>query len=73
MMTKVQSLPDIRELKTQIIEEIVKNFGITKTAFFIREMMSQKGDYLEIKDSLFGEKTVADLYAEISEWKKGKE
>lgn len=73
MMINVQRLPDIRELKTEIIGEIVKNFGITKTAFFIREMMSQKADYLEIKDRLFGEKTAAELYIEISEWKKGKE
>jgi len=73
MMTKFQSLPDIRELKTEIIKEIINNFGITKTAFFIREMMSQKADYLEIKDKLFGEKTAVELYAEISEWKKDKQ
>ena len=29
-------------------------------------------DYLEIKDRLFGEKSAADIYAEMSEWKKGK-
>lgn len=73
MMTNIQSLPDIKELKTEIIEEIIKSFGITKAAFFIREMMAQKVDYLEIKDRLFGEKSVAELYTEISEWEKGKE
>lgn len=56
MTSNVQSLPDIRELKTEVIEEIVKNFGITKAAFFIRETMFQKTDYLEIKEKLFGEK-----------------
>lgn len=70
MITNVQSLPDIRALKTEIIEEVVKKFGITKAAFFIREMLFQKADYLEIKDSLFGEKTASELYAEICEWKK---
>lgn len=72
MTTNVQSLPDIRELKTEIIEDILKKFGITKTAFFIREMMSHKTDYLEIKDKLFGEKSAADIYAGMAEWKKGK-
>jgi len=73
MITKVQSLPDIKELKTEVIGEIVKSFGITKAAFFIREMMYQKVEYIEIKDRLFGEKTAAELYTEISEWKKSKE
>ncbi|MBU1290821.1 hypothetical protein KJ898_03340 [bacterium] len=72
MMTNVQSLPDIRELKTEVITEIIKDFGITKTAFFIREMMSHKTDYLEIKDRLFGEKSAAEIYAEISDWKKAR-
>ncbi len=72
MTTKIQELPDIKELKTEVIEEIVKSFGITKAAFFIREMMSQKTDYLKIKDELFGAKTAEELYTEISEWKKAK-
>jgi hypothetical protein len=50
----------------------VKSLGITKAAFFLRETMSQKTDYLEIKEKLFGEKTAAQLYSEISEWKKKK-
>lgn len=35
----------------------VKNLEITKAAFYLRESMSQKTDYLEMKDKLFGDKT----------------
>ena len=72
MKTKIQSLPDIRVLKSEVVEMIVKNFGITKAAFFFREILSQKIDYLKIKDKLFGEKTSAELYTKISEWKTTK-
>lgn len=72
MTSKIQSLPDIRVLKTEVLEMIVKSFGITKSAFFVREMVSQKTDYLEIKDKLFGNKTSKELYKEICEWKNKK-
>lgn len=71
MTIKIKELPDIRGLKTEVIELIVKNFGITKAAFFIRDMLSQKTDYLEIKERLFGGKTSVELYDDICKWKKG--
>jgi hypothetical protein len=43
----------------------MKSLGITKAAFFLRESMSQKADYLEIKEKLFGAKTAKELYSEI--------
>ncbi|MEK6681010.1 MAG: hypothetical protein AABY79_03500 [Nitrospirota bacterium] len=69
MTVKSESLPDIKILKSEAIDAIVKNLGITKAAFFIRETISQKTDYLEIKEKLFGKKTAAELYNEILEWK----
>lgn len=69
MTVRTESLPDIKILKSEAIEAIVKNLGITKAAFFIRETMSQKADYLEIKEKLFGKKTAAEIYNEIIEWK----
>jgi hypothetical protein len=72
MTVKAESLPDIKIIKGEVVETIVKSLGITKAAFFLRETMSQKTDYLEIKEKLFGEKTAAQLYSEISEWKKKK-
>lgn len=62
MGIKIKELPDIRELKAEVIEE--------KAAFFLRETMFQKTDYLKIKDSLFGEKNSTEIYSEICEWKK---
>jgi hypothetical protein len=56
----------------KVIDTIVKNLGITKAAFFIRENISQKTDYLEIKEKLFGSKTAAEVYNDISKWKMKK-
>ena len=72
MISNAESLPDIKILKSEVVDIIVRSLGITKAAFFFRETMSQKTDYLEIKERLFGEKTAAQLYGEISEWKKKK-
>ncbi len=70
---KIESLPDTKVLKNEAIEAIIKSLGITKAAFFIRENISQKTDYLEIKKKLFGKKTAAEFCKEISKWKmKGK-
>ncbi|MEK7333358.1 MAG: hypothetical protein AAB017_08275 [Nitrospirota bacterium] len=65
MTTKTSTLPDTKFIKSEVIDVIVKNLGITKTAFFLRETMSQKTDYLEIKKKLFGDKTAIELYKEI--------
>jgi len=72
MTVKIESLPDTKLLKSEVIEAIINNLGITKAAFFIREAISQKTDYLEIKKKLFGKKTAAELYGEISKWKAEK-
>lgn len=72
MTAKTESLPDIKILKSEAVDAIVKSLGITKAAFFFRETMSQKIDYLEIKERLFGGKSAAQLYSEISKWKKKK-
>ena len=72
MTVKSESLPDIKILKSEAIEAIVKSLGITKAAFFIRETISQKTDYLEIKEKLFCSKTAVELYNEIIEWKTKK-
>ncbi|MDP2752891.1 MAG: hypothetical protein Q8P40_00635 [Nitrospirota bacterium] len=58
---KTESLPNIKFLKGEVIEALIKSLGITKAAFFIRETMSQKTDYIEIKEKLFVSKTAAEL------------
>ena len=72
MTVRTESLPDMKVLKSEVVEAIIKSLGITKAAFFIRETISQKIDYLEIKEKLFGAKTAAEIYTEISELKTKK-
>ncbi|QII09596.1 hypothetical protein KsCSTR_02170 [Candidatus Kuenenia stuttgartiensis] len=72
MGTRMKSLPNVGSLKNEVVETIIKNLGMTKAAFFFREKLSQETDYLKIKDELFGDKTSAELYTEICEWKAEK-
>ena len=72
MTVRTESLPDMKALKSEVVEAIIKSLGITKAAFFIRETISQKIDYLEIKEKLFGTKKAADIYTEISDWRSKK-
>ena len=72
MTVRTESLPDMKVLKSEVVETIITSLGITKAAFFIRETISQKTDYLEIKEKLFGAKTAAEIYTGIVEWKAKK-
>ena len=47
MTVKIESLPDTKVLKSEVIEAIIKSLGITKAAFFIRENISQKQTILK--------------------------
>ena len=63
--TKTLMVPKGEEIRAEAIETIIERLGIAKAAFFIREIMSQKVDYLKIKDELFGKKTADEVYKEI--------
>ncbi len=62
------TIPQSCEIRAEAIQKLIESLGITKAAFFIRENLSQKEDYLMIKEELFGEKTAAEIFGEI---KKG--
>ena len=62
------TIPKSCEIRAEAIQMLIESLGITKAAFFIRENLSQKEDYLMIKEELFGEKTAAEIFVEI---KKG--
>jgi len=66
---KILSVPKSDEIRSEAIETIIERLGITKAAFFIRETMSQKMDYLKLKEQLFGRKTSSELYSEIKKLK----
>ena len=59
------TVPKSREISTEAIQILIGRLGITKAAFFIRENLSQKEDYLKLKEDLFGKKTAAGIFEEI--------
>ena len=67
-ITEQLTIPLGCEVRAEGIQMLMESLGITKAAFFIRENLSQKEDYLVIKERLFGEKTAAEAFDEI---KKG--
>lgn len=64
-MTQALSVPKSDEVRCEAIQALVERLGIGKAAFFIRETMSQPVDYLQVKEQLFGNMTVADVCNEI--------
>jgi len=62
---KILIVPKSDEIRSEVIETVIERLGIAKAAFFIRETMSQKADYLKLKERLFARKTSSDLYGEI--------
>jgi len=63
--TKKLTVPRMDEVRIEVIQTIISQIGITKAAFFLRESMSKKVDYLKIKEGLFGKKTAKDIYREM--------
>jgi hypothetical protein len=64
-MTQALTVPKSDEVRCEAIQALVERLGIGKAAFFIRETMSQPVDYLDVKEQLFGNMTVADVCSEI--------
>ena len=62
-------LPDVNEIRKEILSDIIKNLGITKAGIFLRETAYQKTDYLKIKDELFKNESIDDIYNEIKQTK----
>jgi hypothetical protein len=62
----------MKHVKGEAIDTIFKNLGLTKAAIFIRENLSQKIDYLETKEKIFGDKSAEQLYKSIVDWRDKK-
>jgi hypothetical protein len=52
--------PRSDDVRCEAISALIERLGIGKAAFFIQETMSQPVDYLQVKEQLFGNMTVAD-------------
>lgn len=70
-MIKIKDLkvPVNREVRNEVVATIIDRLGIAKAASFFRETMSQKVDYLKVREKIFGEKTASELYTEIKKSK----
>jgi len=64
------TMPSSEEVRSEAVQTLITRMGITKAAIFIRENMTQKTDYLKIKNELFGGKSTTQLYAEIKKQRK---
>ncbi len=61
------TFPSSDGVRNEAVLMLIKRLGITKAAIFIRESMSQKTDYVQIKSELFRDRSAAELYKEIKE------
>ena len=58
-------IPDSEQVRTEATETLVKELSIANAAFFIRDNLAQKTDYLAIKERLFGKMTASVIYTQI--------
>jgi len=63
-------MPSSEEVRSEAVQTLITRMGITKAAIFIRENMTQKTDYLKIKNELFSGKSTTQLYTEIKKQRK---
>ncbi len=66
-------LPLPMSVRGEVIQVLLAHLGITKTAFFIRDALSQRTDYLVIKNQLFGNQNAEQIYQSVQKWLAGKE
>lgn len=59
------TIPSNEEVRSEAVQTLITKMGITKAAMFIRENVSQKDDYLTIKEELFAGKSAKQVYEEI--------
>ena len=68
--TKTIEIPTANQVRIEAITLLVDNLGLEKAAMFIREQYSQKTDYLLVKERIFNNKSVDEIYADIKKWEK---
>ena len=64
-MDRKLTVPNDEEIRRAGVEAVIQSLGIARAAMFFRKTVSQKLSYLELKEELFGDRTVSDLYREI--------
>jgi hypothetical protein len=66
-LARIHPIDSVRE---EAINILSKEFGIAKTAIFLRESMSGKSDYLKTKKIINAGKSARSIYNEIKLTKK---
>ncbi len=64
------TMPDAHNLRYEVTKMIVNKFGISKAAFFFQKEIRGSGNYLEIKEEIFQEKSADDIFNEIQNWRR---
>ena len=65
-------MPTSEEVRSEAVQTLIAQMGITKAAIFIRENMAQNTDYLKIKNELWHGKSTKELYPEIKKGRRQK-
>jgi len=58
-------VPHSDSIRHEAIQILINNLDLTKVSFFIRDHLSNQSDYLDMKEKLFEEKTVAEIDNEM--------
>jgi hypothetical protein len=64
-MSQKLVVPRADVVRNEGVKALIEKLGIAKSAFFLREKISQEVDYLEVKQEMFAEKTAREIYTEI--------
>ena len=63
-LKKVQ-IPNGDQIRSEALQTVISQLGVTKAAFFIRETLSGPTDYLKLKNDLFKGLTATEIYEQV--------
>ena len=70
---KLVDVPEPQSIREEAFRSLIKNLGISRAAFFARECMSQKEDYVKLKDEIFANQSLDEMFQEIQLQRKSKQ
>ncbi|WP_448570488.1 hypothetical protein [Trichothermofontia sp.] len=63
--TNELKVPDHNEVVQAGIQALIEKLGISKTAIFLNETASEKTNYLQLKEELFGGLTIQEIVSSM--------
>jgi hypothetical protein len=64
---KKVTIPESEQVRIEATQTLVERLGVTKAALFIRDNLSQKTDYIAMKEQLFGKMSVDEAFEQTRE------